>query len=205
MDRETRKRAALYTATVSNNPHVVARFIARRLGIGWQSVSELADAMEASQEALAYLLSEPTLLELEYGLERARDVFAQCGSPIEELFLAHAIAFAHDTFAWDAEIGRWENEKIEIRQQVTIESFRVDFTFTLAGSVGTVVELDGHEFHERSKRQAERDKSRDRRLQELGWKVLRFTGSEVWRAPEEAVTDVFRVLTGGKPYPRGGP
>jgi hypothetical protein len=43
-----------------------------------------------------------------------------------------------------------------------------------------VVELDGHDFHEKTKEQARRDKARDRELSSLGWRVLRFTGSEVF-------------------------
>lgn len=43
------------------------------------------------------------------------------------------------------------------------------------------VELDGHDFHERTRAQSERDKSRDRALQRAGWLALRFTGSEVHR------------------------
>ena len=43
-----------------------------------------------------------------------------------------------------------------------------------------IVELDGHEFHERTKAQAAHDKRRDRRFVAAGWKVLRYTGSEVY-------------------------
>ncbi len=46
-----------------------------------------------------------------------------------------------------------------------------------------VIEVDGHEFHERTKEQAQRDKSRDRALTGAGYRVLRFTGSEVFRDP----------------------
>lgn len=42
-----------------------------------------------------------------------------------------------------------------------------------------IVECDGHEFHEKTKKQAARDKRRDRALQSLGYKVFRFTGTEI--------------------------
>lgn len=45
------------------------------------------------------------------------------------------------------------------------------------------IELDGHDFHERTKEQATRDKSRDRTLLKFGWSTMRFTGSEVFRDP----------------------
>lgn len=65
---------------------------------------------------------------------------------------------------------------------------RVDFIFAHKnwrnGKVfRLVVECDGHDFHERTKDQAERDRSRDRMFQEKGWGIFRFTGSEIWRDP----------------------
>jgi hypothetical protein len=46
-----------------------------------------------------------------------------------------------------------------------------------------VVECDGHAFHERTKEQAARDRSRDRAFQEGGAQVFRFTGSEIFNDP----------------------
>jgi hypothetical protein len=64
--------------------------------------------------------------------------------------------------------------------------YRVDLAIAIAdrraGKRAIVVaELDGHDFHERTKEQAERDRRRDRDLQALGWKVARFTGSQAHR------------------------
>jgi hypothetical protein len=56
------------------------------------------------------------------------------------------------------------------------------------------VECDGHDFHERTKQQAERDKKRDRDLQSIGWRVLRFTGSEIVRDPDSAGRSVWMFL-----------
>lgn len=57
-----------------------------------------------------------------------------------------------------------------------------------------IVELDGHDFHERTPEQAESDKSRDRELQVLGWHAFRFTGREVLRDPKECFHEVIRLL-----------
>lgn len=79
-----------------------------------------------------------------------------------------------------------------ITTQAPIGSHRVDFLIAryFMPSDGTgkrspliIVECDGHDFHERTKEQAQSDKSRDRELQEQGYFVLRFTGSEIWRDP----------------------
>lgn len=46
-----------------------------------------------------------------------------------------------------------------------------------------VVECDGHEYHERTKKQAKRDRSRDHRATLDGYDCFRFTGSEIWCDP----------------------
>lgn len=46
-----------------------------------------------------------------------------------------------------------------------------------------VVECDGHQFHERTKEQAAKDRSRDRWLTGKDFDVFRFTGSELWKDP----------------------
>lgn len=59
------------------------------------------------------------------------------------------------------------------------------------------VECDGHDFHEKTKDQAQRDKARDRELQALGLRVIRFTGSEIRRDPAtcaRAVIDLVRAM-----------
>ena len=62
-----------------------------------------------------------------------------------------------------------------------------------------VIECDGHDFHERTKEQAAKDRSRDRALQQLGCTVFRFTGSELYRDPFRKameVVDWTRVVVG---------
>lgn len=59
--------------------------------------------------------------------------------------------------------------------------------------VRVAVELDGHDFHERTKEQASRDKRRDRVLAANGWSVLRFTGSDVYRDPAKVLEEIDRV------------
>ncbi|MFH1538777.1 MAG: DUF559 domain-containing protein [bacterium] len=57
-----------------------------------------------------------------------------------------------------------------------------------------IVECDGHDFHEKTKGQAKKDKQRDRILQSTGFKVFRFTGSEIWDDPIKCVDEVFVEL-----------
>lgn len=57
-----------------------------------------------------------------------------------------------------------------------------------------VVECDGHDFHERTKEQARRDRKRDRDLQMAGMKVFRFTGSEIFRDVRKCVSEIQTYL-----------
>lgn len=58
------------------------------------------------------------------------------------------------------------------RVQYDIPPFRVDFAFE---DVNLAVEADGREWHD-----ADRDRTRDLKLQEQGWHVMHFTGAEIW-------------------------
>ena len=84
--------------------------------------------------------------------------------------------------------------------QCQIGSHRVDFAFVSRfGPPGQplhllAVECDGHDFHERTKEQAQRDKSRDRDIAALGVHVIRFTGSEIWRDPRKCAADVYSII-----------
>jgi very-short-patch-repair endonuclease len=80
--------------------------------------------------------------------------------------------------------------------QAQIEAYRVDFAFyqreEMGGTRALIVECDGHDFHERTKEQALADRSRDRRLQELGYTVYRFTGSEIYTDPMKCAEQILR-------------
>jgi len=55
------------------------------------------------------------------------------------------------------------------------------------------VEIDGHEFHEKTKRQVEYHKARERFLVSKGWQILRFAGTEVYKDAEKCVSETIRV------------
>lgn len=58
------------------------------------------------------------------------------------------------------------------------------------------VEVDGHDFHEKTKEQAKHDKAKDRELQRCGLIVFRFTGSEVWHDPVKVAAEVVDAALG---------
>jgi len=131
---------------------------------------------------------------------------AKCESPIEEImFLALYVRFRHLTKAPFAFLGHDVNTNhvnsygmMQLYSQVQIGDYRVDFLLRVPlgehGAVSFVIECDGHEFHERTKEQAVRDRSRDRKLQSLGYTVFRFTGSEIWASSERCTLEILKAF-----------
>lgn len=136
-----------------------------------------------------------------------------CESPIEEMFLATVFAQNIDNHAFPVHLYGDQNRRnvagdtyddsrelfhgAHLWPQAKIGNYRVDFLFVNIGKQGrrlVVVECDGHDFHERTKEQAGRDKARDRYLVSRGIIVLRFTGSEIYRDPWVCWTETFNVL-----------
>lgn len=56
------------------------------------------------------------------------------------------------------------------------------------------IECDGHEFHEKTKEQAQKDKSKDRFLSSKGLAVFRFTGSEITKNPDKCADEIDSML-----------
>jgi hypothetical protein len=73
---------------------------------------------------------------------------------------------------------------------------RIDFVVFMFCGPNVAIEVDGHEFHEKTKEQAASDKSRDRKITRCGYSVIRFTGSEVYRDPSGAVNEAIDTAIG---------
>lgn len=181
----------------SGNPAVYARLVARTMAIPWEKLDQLVSFFATQTFASQALLSEEQEREIDRAQTISDSAFKRCGSPIEEVFLAALVAQELD-FCWrddpqDA-VGFWHGTGVVLKQQAQIGNYRVDFL--LEGARSAVIELDGHAFHERTKAQAERDKSRDRAIQARGLAVLRFAGSEIWRDPMAAARQAYAFVGG---------
>lgn len=119
----------------------------------------------------------------------------QLGSPIEALMFEAIVASQFCKTGKLPKIvlegagpgeGDWK-----ITPQAQIGKYRIDFLIEDEGTGVTVaLECDGHDFHERTKEQAQKDRNRDRDLQAKGYLVLRYTGSEIWRDPWGCAMDI---------------
>ena len=108
-----------------------------------------------------------------------------CESPIEKIMFIELKRILPDNF--------------DFTPQVEVGDYRVDFmikVFDDSEEIFTaVVECDGHDFHEKTKKQAQKDKSRDRDLYRYDIDlVLHFTGSEIYNNPTECAEDVYGTI-----------
>ena len=135
----------------------------------------------------------------------AEDDHQSYGSPIEAIFAVW----------WEA--ARMESSlygldpNLELISQVEVvaggHTYRLDFAvrgidvdqLLLAKEARIpepllAIELDGHDFHERTKEQVTDRNRRDRDLQAAGWKVLHVSGSELYRDPRGVVDAILRIV-----------
>lgn len=94
-------------------------------------------------------------------------------TPIEKMFL-------------DASQGIIEN----IEAQTWIGRYRVDFFIQ---NKNLVIELDGHDYH-KTKDQRTHDAKRQRSLEINGYRVIRFTGTEIYKDTKRCVQDTINFL-----------
>lgn len=57
-----------------------------------------------------------------------------------------------------------------------------------------IVECDGHEFHQKTKEQVERDNIRTRAFQKAGYMVIRFSGREINKNPRKCVKEIINII-----------
>lgn len=128
-----------------------------------------------------------------------------CQSPIERMMLGGLIAtpfgygIGENIIIPAAEIESADaaspvNNYIVPQMQIPQFRYRTDFFVSLATNgyrrLGMFIECDGHDWHEKNKEQAARDRKRDRDLQSLGVNVLRFTGSEIFSNFDECMNQI---------------
>lgn len=140
------------------------------------------------------------------------EMFSQCSeavtdSPIEQLFFVAIHAMAESVFCplnQEAIFHPFADPVLRngvyMSQQQQIGKYRVDFSLKQIG-VGPddiyrpiVIELDGHDFHDRDKAQRSYEKARDRYLVKQGYRVLHYTGSDIVADPFKAAFEALEMI-----------
>lgn len=176
---------------------------------GWERVGVPVATERAWEAALGRYVGDNVSMLLEYPDFDWRATFAgrymaiyeafngsSITSPIEQVLLGWLVWMHVDWLSFpdtahapyldfDAKLDP-DEAYFGIGAQVKVNQYRVDFLVVVHDKGGTrrlAVECDGHDYHEKTKEQAARDKKRDRDILALGIPTMRFTGSEIWKDP----------------------
>ena len=118
----------------------------------------------------------------------------------------HGVLFADDENQFGLNAFEFSGSYFELYPQFQVHGFvglkkkvrnyRVDFLIARP-SIGkyVAIEVDGAEFHERTRDQIWRDKTRDRDLLKVGIVTLRFTGSEVYNRPVDCWNEALKFAS----------
>ena len=117
-----------------------------------------------------------------------------CESPIEKMLFMCLLGEQLYTAA------RIKGE-VKIIPQLEVELsgniYRPDFTVlltTVGKEIKAIIECDGHGFHEKTKEQARNDRKRERVFVRHGYKVLRYTGQEIYENPFKCAVEALKTL-----------
>ncbi|MEP6943122.1 MAG: DUF559 domain-containing protein [Betaproteobacteria bacterium] len=129
----------------------------------------------------------------------------RCESPLERALAGAFATLAR--FEWRRpndhrwEVGRWPGWFLTLLAQPALGPYRADFGISTwvhddssPPPLIVIVEVEGHLDHERTKDQAEYDKSCDRFMTSTDAKVFRFTGHEVQRNAEACAHEVLEYV-----------
>jgi very-short-patch-repair endonuclease len=144
--------------------------------------------------------------------QRISESPVQPQSPIERQFLIGLMSFGLQLPLYDFgdSFSRFVSRDgafpvVRVTLQAPVEGYKADFLLEVTHKGKTlgrvVIECDGHQFHKRTKEQAAHDRARDRKMTLAGYKVMRFTGSEIYRNLTQCVDDAhwaaWHCYTGG--------
>lgn len=128
-----------------------------------------------------------------------------CDSPIEVALgtailvadqLEHEYMRSGFVLSGPKEAGDYREDLALLIPQYPWYGYRIDFALRLPQYrfKFLFIECDGHDFHERTKEQAARDRSKDREIQHAGMPILRFTGSEIYRDAGACAASVLAFI-----------
>ena len=154
--------------------------------------------MATAEQKLAAALGEYVIGSIDIQMGESSRVHT---TPIERLFMLALLGMVQcQVIPFELKLGldpSRDHTALSFSPQHDIDGWLVDYLFEVVSNDGKrrmrlIVECDGHDYHERTKEQAKRDRARDRMLQEKGYTIYRFTGSELFNGAFECATQVVR-------------
>ena len=139
----------------------------------------------------------------DYANYRLLNSMQNCESPIEQIMALRLHEFLMSRQAHKMEfVDALDIVGINNLGNITIDeiNYRADFLIpvfdvALLEGMTFIIECDGHDFHEKTKEQAIKDKKRDRNFVTAGYVVMRFTGSEIYNNTNIAHEIFQRIKT----------
>lgn len=119
-----------------------------------------------------------------------------CISPIEQIYY-----FTYTLMDYDVNEGKRPSMAILPQHKVEANGniYYLDFYFD-AKTCGygvdykLAIECDGHDFHEKSKKQVAHDNERALNLKMAGYDILRFSGSQIYKEPFKCVLQTMNYI-----------
>lgn len=124
---------------------------------------------------------------------------SRCESPIEQLLAIRLMDLEPYFYKELSVLSGFKFLSILPQKEVVVNDRKYRLDFLIECLVDNkkhlfAIECDGHEFHEKTKKQAARDKARERNLMSKGYKIIRFTGSEIWNDPGKCASDIVDIV-----------
>lgn len=125
------------------------------------------------------------------------DDYNSCKSPIEKIFFLsfNLVKTIRDNELPENYVALSAYPQYEI--ETNDKKFIVDFDVILECQdyyKELIVECDGHDFHEKTKKQVIHDNEREYAIKMSGYDILRFSGSQIYNNPFKVANDVFDYL-----------
>lgn len=124
-----------------------------------------------------------------------------------ELYISYLKSPIEIIFYTAFEIYKKENNKfvllepqveININEKKYYADFEVEYDELINNHLKKdfklIIECDGYEFHQKTKKQVEYDNKREYELKMNNYQILRFSGSEIYNDPFECVERIFKYI-----------
>lgn len=176
------------------------------LNYGSEYLDEVLSMPRRCQELFFSLLNHDLFEESKEGmgiidtiLNSGNLLYADCKSPIEQIFnFAYDIVICNEGFPINELLYLIPQDEIMANGKKYIADFLLD-TERVGGiyrehPLKLVIECDGHDFHEKTKAQVEKDNKRNFDLQLEGYEVLHFSGSQIYKNPLKCAMDAYKYI-----------
>ena len=149
-------------------------------------------------ELLDEKVSDHLGFRLDYYANMINTSLINCESPIEQLLSLELNDLRYGFNDWNPFI---DISSITSNQEIICKNgkkYRLDFYFIVdyknQETIRFDIECDGYNFHQKTKEQVEYDNQRQRDLQNEGFEIIRFSGSEIWKDVQKCVDEIQSII-----------